>query len=511
MHTLIGQSSKVEKWGVFELALRGPESGNPFYDVRFGARFAQGGTVIEARGFYDGEGVYRVRFMPPGEGAWEGVTFSNRPELDQFSCRLVAESPSEGNRGPVEVANTCHFSHRDGTPYYPFGSTSYGWAHQPDEFAERTLNALAEGGFNKFRTGIMPHYSEHSLSTASCFPFQGNDGSDWDLSRFNPEYFRMMERRIEGLLERNIEADLILFHPYSGPWNFGSLPDWADKAYLRYAVSRFAAYRNVWWSLANEYDLMPDKTVEDWHSLCRTVAEEDPYGHLLSIHNGVRLYEAWKPWITHACIQDGLAVEIPGRAVALRNAYMKPVIYDEVCYEGNFKDRWGDLSAEELVFRFWQGAISGTYVGHGEVVEHDGLGRDVVWTGIGGELQGRSAPRIAFLRKILEEGPGCGWEPLDPWWHTGMARKEDKTFLVYLGKDAPGSWEFRLPTKELVLPEGAEFRVELIDTWNMTVTPVAGVFTALRRDDYFYGDRGGGKVPLPSAPYMALRIRALEG
>ena len=33
-------------------------------DVRFSTRFFQDDTSIEAAGFYDGDGVYRVRFLP---------------------------------------------------------------------------------------------------------------------------------------------------------------------------------------------------------------------------------------------------------------------------------------------------------------------------------------------------------------------------------------------------------------------------------------------------------------
>jgi len=41
-----------------------------------------------------------------------------------------------------------------------------------------------------------------------------------------------------------------------------------------------------------------------------------------------------------------------------------------VKYEGDLPERWGDLSAEELVHRFWQGTIAGSYVGHGETYKH---------------------------------------------------------------------------------------------------------------------------------------------
>ena len=47
----------------------------------------------------------------------------------------------------------------------------------------------------------------------------------------------------------------------------------------------------------------------------------------------------------------------------------------------------------------------------------------------------------------------------------------------------------------LTLPEGAESKAEVLDTWNMTFTPVAGTF------------RGRAVVPLPGKAYLALRLR----
>ncbi len=67
----------------------------------------------------------------------------------------------------------------------------------------------------------------------------------------------MVEQRIECLMKLGIEADLILFHPYNSKWKLGSMPHEMDKHYLKYVVSRLSSYRNVWWSMANEYDFLP--------------------------------------------------------------------------------------------------------------------------------------------------------------------------------------------------------------------------------------------------------------
>jgi hypothetical protein len=60
----------VEKWGVFEARLSGPSDGNPFRDVELTAEFARGHRKVRIAGFYDGEDVYIIRFMPDSEGTW---------------------------------------------------------------------------------------------------------------------------------------------------------------------------------------------------------------------------------------------------------------------------------------------------------------------------------------------------------------------------------------------------------------------------------------------------------
>src|SRR5205085_98784 len=151
-----------------------------------------------------------------------------------------------------------------------------------------------------------------------------------------------------------IEADLILFHPYDeGHWGFDRMGAAADDRYARYVVARLAAYRNVWWSLANEFDFVKTKTDADWDRLLTVVKTADPYGHLLSIHNGTRLFNQTDARLTHASIQNGSAVAAAGRAVLFRDLLNKPVVFDEVKYEGDLPQRWGNLSAREMVRRCW--------------------------------------------------------------------------------------------------------------------------------------------------------------
>src|SRR5215475_8154114 len=75
-------SAQVERWGMFEAAFTGPETGNPFLEVSFSAQFRREHRTINVDGFYDGGGVYKVRFMPDSEGEWSYTTRSGRAELN---------------------------------------------------------------------------------------------------------------------------------------------------------------------------------------------------------------------------------------------------------------------------------------------------------------------------------------------------------------------------------------------------------------------------------------------
>ncbi len=433
----------VEQWGIYEVTLDGTSEGNPFTEVTLVGRFWQGQHAIEAPGFYDGKGVYKIRLMPDQTGPWQYETRSNRPELEGKTGNFEVSPPRAGNHGPVRVKPPFHFAYADGTPYVPVGTTCYAWTHQGDSLERQTLETLAHAPFNKIRMCIFPKHYAFNKNEPEFYPFAGTPPRNWDLTRFNPAFFQHQEERIGQLRDLGIEADLILFHPYdTGHWGFDRMPPEADDRYLKYVLARFSAYRNVWWSLANEWDFMKEKTASDFDRFFAIIVKNDPYGHLRSIHNGTRFYNQTHPWVTHASIQNGSAVEDFGRAILYRDVYMKPIVFDEAKYEGNIPQRWGNISGEEMVHRFWQGAIAGTYTGHGETYLDP---HDQIWWSKGGSLKGTSPPRIAFLRKIMEDGPPEGLEPIDKWQEPHIAGKKGEYYLIYFGKERPSDWKLELP------------------------------------------------------------------
>ena len=178
-------------------------------------------------------------------------------------------------------------------------------------------------------------------------------------------------------------------------------------------TARFSAYRNVWWSLANEYDLMTHKTVEDWEHYAQLLCERDPYHHLRSIHNCIHFYDHTRPWITHCSIQRQDLYKSAELTEEWRGRYRKPVVLDEIAYEGNIQHGWGNISGEELTRRFWEAACRGGYPGHGETYLSP---NEVLWWSHGGKLRGESWKRFGFLLDIMKETPGLGLKPLDAQW-----------------------------------------------------------------------------------------------
>jgi hypothetical protein len=480
---------KTEKWKIFELTLNGPTDGNPFMDVKLTGQFINAFDTISVPGFYDGDGAYKIRFMPKKEGEWLYQTISNVKKLDKKKGSFLCTPALKDNHGPVGVKNTYYFAYADGTPHNSFGTTCYGWVHQGDSLAEATIRTLSKGYFNKMRMCIFPKSYDWNHNDPKFYPFEGTPPKAWNFSRFNPEFFRNIEKRIKQLDSLGIQADLIVFHPYDR-WGFSTMNRTTDDLYIDYIIARFAAYKNVWWSMANEYDFMKEKTLNDWNHYIERFAKNDKFHHLIGIHNGSVIFDHTNPLITHASIQG----EDTFKAKEYRNKYKKPVVFDECRYEGNIPWSWGNLTAQSMTEKFWRGFTNGGFVGHGETyvtenpIKLPEVSSDVLWWSKGGNLKGESPERIKFLRKIIESAPPYLKPiPLFTWMPFSCVGIDHEFYLGYLNDAQPRS-------VVIDLPKDASYQVEIIDTWNMTIQPVDKKFT------------GRSLIELPAKPYIALRI-----
>lgn len=512
-HSSNSYPSQVEQYDVFEITLPGRTDGNPFTDHTLSGVFEGEHETLQAAGFYDGNGLYKVRFMPSHTGTYHfRVTGSFSDAAHDGTFEVTPAQP--GNHGPVRVANRHHFAYADGTPYLPVGTTCYVWTHQDPEIQAQTLETLRNSPFNKIRCCVLPKHYIYNFTDPVSFPFEGTPcdrsdinesnfkyegtlpGNRWDFTRFNTAHFQAFEQRIRDLMTLGIEADIIVMHPYDC-WGFCRMTPEQDDRYWRYVIARFSAFRNVWWSLANEYDFMREKTEADWERYAALLVNEDPHQRLRSIHNGTRIYDHSRDWITHCSIQSS---EV-SKTNAWLAQYDKPVILDEMCYEGDIDQGWGNITGQEMSHRCWEVAMRGGYIGHGETYLYPASTLDKpdtaeppqphLWWSHGGVLHGESVSRIAFLKTLLESVPGNRLRPVDFAWDVACAVPEDPAFeetckFIYFGIKRPSFRNFHFD-------DTCRYRVEIIDTWHMTIRD-AGIH------------QGWFKVRLPGVPHICLRI-----
>jgi hypothetical protein len=278
------QKLHVPQWGRAEFVFLVNADASHFTDTWITAIFRHQQEEKTVRGFYDDDGRFLIRFMPEREGSWTFTTTSNHPALHDQQGEVICVAADEDATGPVRSAETWHFSYANGQPYYPFGTTAYVWNYQSEEVQEQTLASLSHSPFNKIRMCVFPKHYTYNFREPERFPFPGDITSGFDFTRFDCQFFRQLENQIDALQARGIEADLIIFHPYDR-WGFSEMDEEVDQRYVSYLVARLASFSNVWWSLANEFDLLLKKPMSFWDNVFQQITAEDPYQHLISIHN----------------------------------------------------------------------------------------------------------------------------------------------------------------------------------------------------------------------------------
>ncbi len=470
----------VRKYEVFEWALRADVSGivNPFAQVTLKAVVTGPDGEKRLDGFYDGGDCFVIRYTPKAEGEFALTTRSNIPALDKRTAAFTAMPAAPENHGPVEVRGM-HFRHHDGQRAFVMGTTAYVWHHRPAEVRQKTLDSFSAYGFNKIRMLFFPkHYTggygaiDVSYEPPS-YPFEGAPGA-FDFTRPNPVFFREYEDRLRELDTRGIIADTILFHPYDfGHWDIDAGMD-EDQAlfYLKYLIARIASFKNVWWSLANEYDIkmLPDKKTlrvgydaRDWDVIGEFIKARDPSGHPISCHNIPfgRIYPD-RPWMSHVSYQHP---DTYTAMIELMARYGKPVINDEYQYEGNTPDDWGNTTGETELERHWRSVMAGGYATHGEAFIRDN-NRDIFWA-YGGDMIGESPKRLKFLREIIER---CPFEEMQRDFVNSDAcnyyalRKGYDFYLIFSRRELPGK---HLWVGEWTAPrESIHYKLTTYDAWN---------------------------------------------
>lgn len=453
--------TNVKRWDVFEVQLQGPEEGNPFLDHTLTGIFTGRNESVTVKGFYDGSGTYKIRFMPSFTGKYNFILQASFIK-GSLSGTFFVKDNDENNHGIVRLHDTYHFMYEDGTVCHPFSSNAYTWYLQDEETMHNTVASLQNAGIKRLRFEAMPD-TENMFVNA-------------DYDSYNISHLHKLEQAVTKLAEAGIEADLIV----SGK-TVNELSLTQKVNYFNMMCDRFSAYHNVWWTLSR------DPAVTDLYKMADTISKRDSYRHLRSVSGVEGNFDFASNWTTHCSIEASDLYNPVERTNAIREWYKKPVIMDDIGLEGDQPDFRYALPAKEIVRRSYETVIRGGYPSLSEAYGED------LFVEKGGTWKGEATERISFLTKILDEVPGQELSFVDNPCHIAEgygSDGKDSQYLYYFGY---------LQCKKYTFHEDddKEYAVDIIDTWNMDVQH-AGVF------------QSEFAIELPDVPYLLIRLRKPE-
>ena len=238
--------NSIPRWELFELPLSGPSTGNPFTEVQLAATFTMGHRSVAVDGFYDGGGTYKLR--PCRTRKASGVI--TPPTTPRRSTASPAHSParlhSPGCMAPSESQHaSLRLRRRHAILSIRHHLLCMDASVRPIAAASCRISPHRAHAFNKIRMCVFPKSYQYNHNEPPFYPFERDAAGKSDFTHLNPAFFAHIEKRIADLRAMNIEADLILFHPYDR-WGYSTMPAETDDRYLRYIVARLSAHRNIW-------------------------------------------------------------------------------------------------------------------------------------------------------------------------------------------------------------------------------------------------------------------------
>eukprot|EP01084_Bolivina_argentea_P070034 127391_1 len=420
----------VEIWNIWETSVVGPSSGNAFkinvsITVKSPYKIE---TTLD--GFYDGNGIYKFRFMPNTLGSWSYMTNSNNPFIENKTGSFQVTNATGNNRGPVYCVNNVnssverpYFRYADGGIFFECGTTTYGWIELQTQYTQETVNNLkycvTNNIFNKVRMMVFPYWQGYTHIQPISFPFTGNKHNNFNnFTSFNLTFWSLLDSHLNALQTIGIIIDLIVFHPYDyGQWGFDCMGGQnvstynvsTDLFYLKYLIARVSAYRNIWWSIANEYDRIVCKRTDIpnsfkiWDIYFEYFMSHDPYNKEKSIHQYQIMYNYSREWVTHFSVQGYQNVDY--KYYFNKFNVRKAIILDEVQYEGNISKFWGNLTGLQESSRFWEGTSMGVQVGHSEAYlpnkTNNQSGSSIMWYNYGNKLRGSAYLKIKWYYEFM--------------------------------------------------------------------------------------------------------------
>jgi len=482
---------------------------DPFNDVEVDVVFTGAGQSWRVPAFWRGGNQWGVRFAPPTPGEYVYHLESsdkNNTDLNGQERRVTIAAYEGTNallkHGPLRVsANKRYLEHSDETPFYWLGETLYtalsdriSW-----EGFQKLISDRKAKGFTLVSVAAGLTVSNEELAPLDP-GFRNEGGAVWnaDFKQINPRYFDYADRRIQYLIDSEMTPAII------GAWEqaLGQMGIAKMKRHWRYLIARYGAYPVIW-ILGGEITDPSDDVVRKrkitgghsgWTEVARYVRATDPYGRLLTAHEGPPPYDI--------PLEDGSLTDF------------------ELMQPSHFG--WSSVALEvaQLNMRWARTSITKPLV----------VG-EIGWEGIGG-IHLQDFQRMAFWLAMLNGAAGFSYGSTE----TSEAYSADKpfhrvkySFLTWEeGMDFPGAyqtsqgakllkqypwWRFE-PHPEWISPRGTTLLDPRNDTTNVNMGDWTSFFAGVplpKEGEWPAGEwqAKGGNVFLPYAAGIPGEVRVV--
>jgi len=266
----------AHKWGVFEVTFESDgDHVDPLRDVILNCAFrSPSGREIAVEAFWDGDSLWRVRFMPDEIGTWTYMTAcSNEDDKGLHNQTGSFESvPYEGEnplylRGPLKLSgNRRYLVHADDAPFFWLADTAWNGVFRSalDEWSDY-LSFRREQGFTAVQFVLM-HHRGGPCDIEGEKAYEGKER----VLRLNVDFFKRIDPKFSMVNKHGLVAVPVLLwaiqHDMSPGFNLIE-----DDAILltRYLIARYGAHILVW-ILAGDGDYRGEKA-ERWKRIGRAV------------------------------------------------------------------------------------------------------------------------------------------------------------------------------------------------------------------------------------------------
>ena len=266
-------------------------TGNPF-DLEFNVLFTSpSGKKIKYFGFYSGNSIWKLFFMPDEIGKWSYKTFCSDSELNNKKGKFFC---AKSDREAPLISSGKYWALNSGEGYFPLiwsptvsDGAQWGFRGRPlsDEMVQNSLlfsanvvkaNLLGIGELAIAPVGWAKEWPQDS------FPYvAGKEGDEFYLP-----FWDELNKKLDAAAEMNIGAYIMIFgDDEMQPDKYG-ITAYSKKEIrlLRYIIARLACYPHILWDTGIDIGEYRD---DQWiNYFVEWFLQNDPWNHPVSSRSG---------------------------------------------------------------------------------------------------------------------------------------------------------------------------------------------------------------------------------